>query len=639
MSEQRKRIGSFAVEHELSQDELGSWYRAVDERLGRLVALRIWRFGPATEGLRPAVRERARAAAALVHPNLPMVYAREANRRADLLSMEFIDGESISEVLASRRYWRPLDAARLVIGLADALAAAHAVGVTHGRIGPERVRQNPDGRLMLLGIGIVRSAAETRAGAADRMAKTEDVRALANLLKQMCPPAPNPASPWDPMLAVEAGVIEPVVEAVLRDELPDAASFRNALVKATSPVAGARRAAAQPPRATPTPIPFPEAPEPESAGSERPPGLGGLAVFLPENELEPEERRGAAFFRIAAGVALGALLAVGSVAAFRSGLFERDRIARALEPASQTVEDVVSMATRDGQGEGGAVTPTDPPPVAPPIRDTATDVATEETGAVEQEAGPPQSEEVTETPRPAPTPPPPPPPPPPPVEEEPREETPARPEMQTASVIASPRDAFISRADEGSFLGLGSAQVSVAQGDSIVLEFNRAGYIPVRRVFRGEPLSVTLRPDSVQVTFAANIPVEVEVESPAGTRVLGTTNLTAQLTPGIYRITFRTPDRPEWSARYEFPRAGASYRVSKMDYPLRGSLVVAVEGGWARVSLNGGTPRETPARFDNLPLAPHIIRLTRDGYETVVDTVHVTPGQVTSRQYRLRPLR
>jgi hypothetical protein len=193
--------------------------------------------------------------------------------------------------------------------------------------------------------------------------------------------------------------------------------------------------------------------------------------------------------------------------------------------------------------------------------------------------------------------------------------------------------------DNGAFLGLGSTEVSVSEGDSVLLAFNRAGYVAERRTFNGQPMSVMLRPDSVQVTFTANVPVEVMVESSAGARVLGTTNLTARLPRGGYLVRFRASDRPDWTERYDFPRAGASYRVAKMDYPTRGSLIVTVQGGWARVSVNGGIERETPARFDNLPNAPAIVRLRRDGFEPVVDTVRVTPGEAVSRQYRLRPNR
>src|SRR5690606_10837771 len=82
----------------------------------------------------------------------------------------------------------------------------------------------------------------------------------------------------------------------------------------------------------------------------------------------------------------------------------------------------------------------------------------------------------------------PPPPPPPP---------PAR--TATAGVSVVPADAVISRAEDRGFVGLGRTELSVARGDSIVLEFRRPGYVPEQRAFRGEPIQVRLVPDSVMV--------------------------------------------------------------------------------------------------------------------------------------------
>ena len=625
MAEEQKRIGSFVLERELAHDELGAWYRAVDDRLGRVVALRVWRFGGSASELRMAVRERARAAAAVVHPNLPTVYAREASRRADVLSTEFIEGDTVAEIVASGRRWRPLDAARLTIGLADALSAAHAANVTHGRIAPALVRVTPEGRAVLLGLGVATRPAEAQADPADPAAKEADVRALAHVLSAMCAAPPDPSAPWDPMLAVEAGLIEPVLDAALRDKRPiDAASFRDALVQTTTPAGPSRRPSVPFERLDPTaPHMVPELPR-SQPGQTRQAGL--LTVFVPEDSSPPSHR--GVLARVGTGVLLGALLGLVSVGAFRAGIFERDGMREALEPAAETLQHVVGMVAQPGDQE----------PVASPLEVPAEDDTTTEI-AMEQADTTPASVAAPPVPPPAP----------PPAPEAPasnprssadtRARTPPPAPRHTASVYVSPADALISRVDNGAFLGLGSSEVSVAEGDSVLLAFNRAGYVAERRAFHGQPMSVTLRPDSVQVTFTANVPVEVMVESSAGARMLGTTNLTARLPRGGYVVRFRAPNRPDWSERYDFPRAGASYRVSKMDFPTRGSLIVTVQGGWARVSVNGGPQRETPARFENLPDAPHIVRVLREGYQSIVDTVRVSPGQTESRQYRLRPNR
>lgn len=647
-----RRIGSFAIEDELSVDELGAWFRARDERLDRVVALRVWRLrGPRGE-LRPLIRARALAAAAVAHPNLPTVFERDELGVTDLLSVEFIGGASLAELLANGHLWRPLDAARIVMALADALAVAHAADLAHGSIAPERVRLAPDGRPVLLGLGVARSEVEARAPVGGAEAKRADVAALAGLITTMCGEAFDRAPrAADPMLTVEANLLEPILVEAVREKsrrLTDAAALRDALVAATTPGGALRRsqppAASAGPRTAPAPARAREPrrappsaatvrpvldmdgadedePEKRTPRPAAPTHSGNLSVLLPveRGAARPKERR--PVWTIAAGLVLGALLASGGLAAWRAGLL----------PGS----------TNEPAFEGESSFATAPPPSPPGVPadeadgvDVITAPEAEERQAQTPVAGPPEVDPQPTTPPPAPPPPPPPPPPP-----AAASSPPAPAGTRTAGIAVTPADAVISRADNGEYVGLGSAEISVARGDSVVLELSRQGYVRERRVFRGAPLNVTMRPDSVDVTFIANVPVEVVVDQNGGQRVLGTTPVSARMTSGEYRVRYRSPVHEEWSVLADFPRAGSSYRVSKMDYPTRGAIVIAVEGGWARVSVNGGPERETPARFDDLPTAPHIVRLSREGFQTIVDTVEVTPGQVLTRQYQMRPAR
>jgi len=210
---------------------------------------------------------------------------------------------------------------------------------------------------------------------------------------------------------------------------------------------------------------------------------------------------------------------------------------------------------------------------------------------------------------------------------------------RSAPVTVTPTDAVISQAGTGDYLGLGRTQLDVALGDSLLLDIRRDGYVPQRRAFIGAPLNVSLVPDSASVTFQTNVPVEVVVDLPGGPLSLGDTDVSARLPTGEYRVRFVSDVSPEWSTTARLGEAGGSYRISKMDYPTRGVLVVVVQGGWANVSVDGSPVRESPARFDDLRDFPHVVRLSRDGYETIIDTVAVVPGQVTTRQYTLRPSR
>jgi serine/threonine protein kinase len=151
-----KVIGPYIVRRELGRGGMGVVYLADDTRLSRRVALKA--LAPEV-GHDPSRRERlrleARAAAALSHPGIATVYALEEIGDDLYLAYEYVPGESLRALLASR----PLSIGSVVtIGaqLARALAAAHTVGVIHRDIKPENVMKTPSGVVKILDFGLAR---------------------------------------------------------------------------------------------------------------------------------------------------------------------------------------------------------------------------------------------------------------------------------------------------------------------------------------------------------------------------------------------------------------------------------------------------------------------------------------------------
>jgi hypothetical protein len=166
--------------------------------------------------------------------------------------------------------------------------------------------------------------------------------------------------------------------------------------------------------------------------------------------------------------------------------------------------------------------------------------------------------------------------------------------------------------------------------------FSRPGYVSETHPFTGSRLAVALQPDSVIASFDANVTATVFVVTGAGERRLGTTPVQARLPTGSLRITFRAPGQPDWTTVQEMTQAGRRYAVTRTDYVTTGDLVVSVNGTWANISLDGGPDRETPFRFEDIPVGQHVLRISRDGYQTIVDTVVVRSGDPVTRQYTLR---
>jgi hypothetical protein len=205
----------------------------------------------------------------------------------------------------------------------------------------------------------------------------------------------------------------------------------------------------------------------------------------------------------------------------------------------------------------------------------------------------------------------------------------------TARVRVTPTDATIRAVGNRDSTWRDGTEVSVAPGDTMLLDFFRPGYVSVRLPFTGSRLSVALVPDSAIATFEANVPADIYLVTDDGEIRLGSTRSRRRLPTGTWTFRFRSPGQPDWQTTVGMTRAGDSYLVAKTDYATTGNLVATVAGGWAMASLDGGIQRETPAEWSGIAVGTHVLRLSRDGYRTVIDTVIVPAASVLRRQYTL----
>jgi hypothetical protein len=152
--------GRYHLQELIAAGGMGEVWRAVDEVLGRPVAVKLLR----PEYSRDEVtllrfRAEARHAGGLNHPGIAQVYDYEdATRdRPAYLVMELVSGPSLAGVLAGGQ----LDARRtadVLAQAADALHAAHAAGVLHRDIKPGNLLIGPDGQVKVTDFGIAQSS-------------------------------------------------------------------------------------------------------------------------------------------------------------------------------------------------------------------------------------------------------------------------------------------------------------------------------------------------------------------------------------------------------------------------------------------------------------------------------------------------
>ena len=151
-----RQIGPYHVIREIGRGGMGVVYAARDERLGRTVALKA--LPPqyaANRKHRDRLAREARAAAALTHEAVAMVFALEEIDGGLYIASELVEGRTLRQELA--RGPVPVDQLLpTLVAIATGLAAAHAHNIIHRDLKPENVIRRADGQIKILDFGLAR---------------------------------------------------------------------------------------------------------------------------------------------------------------------------------------------------------------------------------------------------------------------------------------------------------------------------------------------------------------------------------------------------------------------------------------------------------------------------------------------------
>jgi Serine/threonine protein kinase len=149
-------FASYRIKELLGRGGMGVVYLAEDERLGRLVALKILPFsiGAYEESVR-RFRQEARTASVISHPNVAHIYEFGEENGRYFLAMEYVEGKTLRQLLKEKTFDVP-QALNVILQILEALAATHKRGIIHRDIKPENIIVTETGLVKVLDFGVAK---------------------------------------------------------------------------------------------------------------------------------------------------------------------------------------------------------------------------------------------------------------------------------------------------------------------------------------------------------------------------------------------------------------------------------------------------------------------------------------------------
>jgi formylglycine-generating enzyme required for sulfatase activity/tRNA A-37 threonylcarbamoyl transferase component Bud32 len=157
----RLSIPGYKLLRTLSHGGQGIVYKAIQEKTGKTVAVKVLREGPwADETARQRLEREAKVLASLDHPNIvTMVDSGQTPDGHEFLVMNFIEGMPLDQFFKENK--TPADPARMLeifLKICRAITAAHLAGITHRDLSPSNILIDGNQEPHILDFGLARTA-------------------------------------------------------------------------------------------------------------------------------------------------------------------------------------------------------------------------------------------------------------------------------------------------------------------------------------------------------------------------------------------------------------------------------------------------------------------------------------------------
>jgi serine/threonine protein kinase/beta-lactam-binding protein with PASTA domain len=152
----------------LGRGGMAEVHRGRDLRLGREVAVKVLRSDLARDpSFQVRFRREAQASASLNHPAIVAVYDtgedRTANGATPYIVMEYVEGETLRDVIRREGRLSPQRAMSLSADVCGALDFSHRNGIVHRDVKPGNVMITPEGAVKVMDFGIARAVSDSAA--------------------------------------------------------------------------------------------------------------------------------------------------------------------------------------------------------------------------------------------------------------------------------------------------------------------------------------------------------------------------------------------------------------------------------------------------------------------------------------------
>ena len=152
------RLGRYRITDRIGAGGMGAVYKAVDDRTGRTVALKVLppKLAASPELVESFLTE-AGHTIRLSHPNIVQGLDAGCVGGFYYFAMEFIDGATAGELLKERGPLPEAEVVPVAVSIAMALQHADENGLVHGDVKPENIMITADGKVKLADLGVARS--------------------------------------------------------------------------------------------------------------------------------------------------------------------------------------------------------------------------------------------------------------------------------------------------------------------------------------------------------------------------------------------------------------------------------------------------------------------------------------------------